>query len=835
MKIWMPLSGIVCCFAFITGVVGQSNKLTVSNSFLQNAFPAVYNNKAASIYIDSKDASVVTIAGEAFQKDVALVTDVKPALYFDKKVSDQSAIIIGTIGQSQLIDQLIQSGKLKVDDITGKRESFIIATVKDAFGAGSQALVIAGSDRRGTAFGVFEVSKLIGVSPWYWWADVTPGKKKSLFISQGIQVNGPPSVEYRGIFLNDEDWGLQPWAAKQMDPAIHDIGPNTYAHIFELLLRLKANYIWPAMHSCTKAFYYYKENAIVADKYAIVVGTSHCEPMLRNNLFEWSVNFKNEYNTAPKEWRYDVNKTQILPYWEDRIKQVKNYESVITVGMRGIHDGSMPGPKDINEKVKLLENIITDQRNVLQNTYGKRLSDIPQIFCPYKEVLQLYRAGLKLPDDVTIAWADDNFGYITQLPNKAEQQRAGGGGVYYHLSYWGAPQDYLWLSTNSPSLVSYELTKAYDFNAKRLWVINVGDLKPAEEELNFAMDLAYNVNAWRPDNAGDYTEYWAAQIFGNELGKPIAAIKNEYYRLAQEGKPEHLNKVNYSNADANKRLRDYQAIAMQAEALYKKVPQRLKDAFFELILYPVKGACLMNEKVLYARLSIQLAKQGKDEALQLSSKALTAYKEIDKITDIYNNVTAKGKWAGMMSWHPRDLDVFKMPEYADEAMVQKYKTQSESSYADTLPVSVIQAQNFVSKTDAADKQISTVKGLGIDGQGVTVFPFTALPTDSANISKAPYVTYKTQLTKGMHNITVKCLPTHSINQDYKVRYAIAVNDDQPQIINLNSDSDNKAWAKNVVYGYASGTTKHNIDTTGESTIKIYILEPAVVVNRIEVW
>ena len=290
---------------------------------------------------------------------------------------------------------------------------------------------------QGAAFGVFELSKRIGVSPWYWWADVQPEKRDNLFVRGGTIIDGPPSVKYRGIFLNDEDWGLKPWAAANMDTDIKDIGPKTYAKIFELLLRLKANFIWPAMHPCTKAFYYYKDNPKVADQYAIVVGSSHCEPMLRNNVDEWTDNFQTEYGKKPGPWRYDTNEKEIHRYWDDRAVESAKYESVYTIGMRGIHDGSMPGPKDEGEKIKLLDKVIADQRRILAARLKKPVEEIPQIFCPYKEVLRLYQKGLDLPDDVTNVWADDNHGYIRQLSTPGEQHRSGKSGVYYHLSYWG--------------------------------------------------------------------------------------------------------------------------------------------------------------------------------------------------------------------------------------------------------------------------------------------------------------------------------------------------------------------------------------------------------------
>lgn len=820
---------MVCTMLLVKSAIAQ-NKLVVTNTATESSFTIATKKVAASVYIDSADAQVVTVAATAFAKDVELVTDVKPTLSFSKKNIGNLPIIIGSLRNNSIIKKLVANKQLDVSSIVGKWESFIIAVVNNPFPNVPKALVIAGSDARGTAFGVFEVSKQIGVSPWYWWADVTPEKKTAIYVS-GKQVNGPPSVQYRGIFLNDEDWGLQPWAAKKMDTSINDIGPNTYAHIFELLLRLKANYIWPAMHPCTKAFYYYKDNAVVADKYAIVVGTSHCEPMLRNNVFEWAENYKNEYGIEPKEWRYDLNKEQILPYWQDRITATKNYESVITVGMRGIHDGSMPGPKDVKAKVQLLETVIADQRKMLETTYQKSIEKIPQIFCPYKEVLQLYRTGLQLPGDVTIAWADDNHGYITQLSNSKERLRSGGSGVYYHLSYWGAPQDYLWLSTISPSLISFEMTKAYQFDAKRLWVFNVGDLKPAEMEMNFALDLAYDVTKWQPTNAINYSEYWAESIFGKAFAQQIADIKNTYYRLAQAGKPEHLGLVNYNNEEANKRLADYKAITEQAEIIYTKMPKRLQDAYYQLVLYPVKGAYLMNQKVWYVKRSLELAKQGDSSALTFSELSKKAYNTIQRITTIYNQEIANGKWDGIMSASPRNLDIFKMPKVATKALVDSNKNAVIQTTTASKTI-VIAAKDFIYKKDALNATITMVEGLGIGNGSVTILPFSEPSIDSAKILDAPYLEYESNIPNGIHAFTVKCLPTHAINQEYKLRYAISVNGSKPTIVNLDAEANSKIWSKNVVNGYAMGTTKLAVNTTGKSSIRIYLLDPSVAMDEI---
>ncbi len=811
---------VILCFGI---VFSFAQSLSISQKFTINSFALVNNKKAASIAVDSNEATVVKLAANFFIKDVQAISGIKSSIN-----NKNATVIIGTIGKSSFIDKLIASKKINVAAIKNKWEAYMIVVLNEA---DKKSLCIVGSDDRGTAFGVFELSRKMGVHPFYWWADIVPEHKDQLFIS-GSLIQQSPSVQYRGIFLNDEDWGLQPWAAKKMDTTIKDIGSRTYEKIFELLLRLKANYLWPAMHPCTKAFYYYPENGKLAADYSIVVGTSHCEPMMRNNVFEWAENYKNEYGVAPKEWRYDINKEQIYTYWNDRIKAVKNYPTVTTIGMRGIHDGSMPGPKDIKGKVSLLQDVIKDQRAILFNNYQKPIETIAQIFCPYKEVLNVYNAGLQLQDDITLVWSDDNHGYIRQLSTTEERKRSGGSGVYYHLSYWGRPQDYLWLSTIAPSLISYEMSKAYAFNAKKLWVFNVGDIKPAEAEIQFAMELAWDVKKWTPEKSYNYTEQWAKEIFGQSFAPAIALIKNHYYRLAAAGKPEHLLKVNYRDSEAEHRLLEYQSIAQQASALYGMMPERLKDAYFQLVLYPVVGAALMNEKVLYAKLSIQLAKKGNHEALNYSTKAKSAFDSIVLLTQQYNQQIAKGKWEGMMSWHPRDLEVFKMPKVAEASMI-KTLVDSVSKLSDTVFQTYLSAGNFDKKKDAAKKQITVLQGLGIDGNGVAVLPFNT-KTDTTAIEKSAYVEYEIQLEKGNYIFQFNCLPTHNVNKENKLIFAVSVNQSTPVFFKIEATADTPAWDKNVLQGFVSNQYNYVVADNKETIIRVYLPTTGVVLNTIDI-
>jgi hypothetical protein len=812
----------------------DSTAFAIGFSYRPSDFPLAGKGKAATIYVEPGTAKVVSIAATALQQDIKEVSGIRPALQNQLPATGGYAVIIGTLGNGGWVDDLSKKGKLHSAVINGKWESFIISVVNEPFAGIPQALVIAGSDPRGTAFGVFELSRIMGVSPWTWWADVHPARYTEMYVAPASYVQGPPSVKYRGIFLNDEDWGLQPWAARKMDTDVKDIGPKTYTRIFELLLRLKANYIWPAMHPCTKAFYYYPDNPRLANDYGIVVGSSHCEPMLRNNVFEWAENYVHEYGTAPGEWRYDHNKAQILDYWKDRVQQSEKYESVYTVGMRGIHDGSMPGPAPIPEKVKLLQQVIDDQRRLLGNTIGKPLQDIPQIFCPYKEVLTVYRNGLSLPDDVTIVWADDNYGYIRQLSNEQERQRSGRSGVYYHLSYWGSPQDYLWLSSVSPSLVSYEMSKAWKLGADRVWIFNVGDIKPAEEDIEFAMDLAWNVQRCSPDKVNEWLHSWANRTFGPWWADTISSIQKSYYLLAQSGKPEQMNSLHFTEAEATERIAQYQAIAAKAEALYQQMPARLKDAFFELILYPVEGARRMNEKILYAQKSLRLAAAGQQEALLYAQKATEAFTAIQQLTARYNDSIAGGKWQGIMSWHPRDQAVFNMPAIATQKMIDSARRAGASAGSPGTTAVIIPAAAYIQKKEISGVSFHTIEGLGAGGNGVTLLPFTPSEGSDSSTTGKPWLEYNISLDKGPHTLLVKCLPLQSANSSGHLRYAVSFNGETPRLVNIHTEAESRAWKLNVLRGFAQGTSQYITASAGMATLRVYFIDPGLVINQLEV-
>ena len=785
---------------------------------LGEGFPIMAGAAASTIVYDAeKDHAVVGVAAEALAGDIFAVTGRKPETA-TSLAAGQYPIILGTIGQSALIDQLVSDGKVDVSAISGKWEAYTLQYVENAAEGITRALVIAGSTPRGTAYGAFELSRHIGVSPYVWWADVTPAHQDELYFTATDNTTvGEPSVRFRGLFINDEDWGIEPWAAAKMDTDIRNIGPRTYERVFELLLRLRANIMWPAMHACSKAFWSIEENPQLAAKYDIVLGSSHCEPMLRNNVGEWTA--------SASSYNYATNASGVQAYWRTRVEESKNQDVMYTLGMRGVHDGAIQGYSGAANIAAGLKDIISFQRGLIEEIVNPDVTQVPQTFIPYKEVLDAYNAGLQVPEDVTLTWVDDNHGYIRQMPTEAEQQRSGSHGIYYHLSYYGSPQDYLWLSSIGPSQISYELTRGYQQGIQRLWIINVGDIKPAEAELEFCMDLAWDINAWGPENAAKWSRQWAAKTFGEDVADAIGNIKQEYYRLAAGGKPEHVAFVNYSNEEMNQRIADYKAIADQVESVKASIRPELQDAFFQLIEYPVRGAYLMNVKHLRAAQSLTEASAGRGEtALQYAAEAKAAYDDIQTLTYKYNKKIAGGKWDGIMSAAPRGQAAFNMPSVATEADISPV----ESNLFEGTHITV---SDYMSTSGT----IRTIDGLGMQRQAVCVWPMDM--TSYTNATDAPNVDYALPVKAGTNTITVRCLPTFPVHAGGTLRYAVQnlTTHGTPVISNIATTATSSTWNQNVLRGWATGTSlTYEAEADGELYIRVYLMDPGLAISEVTV-
>lgn len=767
-------------------------QITLSTQAGKGALPMVTANEVAMIVTDEADAEVVATAADCVAQDIKAVTG-KALLtsHLSSLTSHHSPLIIaGTVGQSPVVDALIAKGKVDASQVSGKWEAYSLQMVEKPMKGVRRALVIIGSTPRGTAYGLFELSRLAGVSPWIWWADVAPEKKQALYLSGSQLTVGEPSVKYRGIFINDEDWGLQPWAAKGIDKQYDNIGPNTYARVMELLLRLRANTLWPAMHPCSEAFWANKDNLPVARKYDIMLGSSHCEQMLRDNEWEWR---HEPWNGVNEDWNYVTNKAKIQRYWEERVAESVGIDAMYTLGMRGVHDWGISGYPTTEDKVRGLTEIIGFQRDLLSKYFGDA-TKVPQLFIPYKEVLDAYNAGLQVPEDVTLCWVDDNHGYIRQLPNRAEQARSGGNGIYYHISYWGRPEDYLWLCSHSPSLISYELSRAYDQGIRTLWVINVGDIKPAEMELEFCMDLAWDINRWSPEKAINYSREWAARTFGEQFADDIADIKREYYRLAAAGKPEHIHKISFSNDDKDRRMADYAAIARKVDELKGRIPAHLQDAFFQLIEYPVKGAYYMNVKTF------------------CNAEARNAYNMIEQLTKAYNNEIAGGKWNGIMDFKPRKRPQFDMPTAGAGTSISGPTLGGIGSFVQS------------------SSQVKTIAGLGIAEASVTVWPLDM--TAYTDAAKAPYAEYTIPVSAGANRIELRCLPTFPINTSYDLRLAVSIDGAAPTVHSLKTVAQQGKWNTAVLQGYNDVAINYQSDKEKTVTLRISFLDPGLVLSEI---
>lgn len=629
-------------FAHPAGAADVGPKVSVEAS--EGAFVLADESGAAAIFVDGADHAVVRHAARLLGEDVERVTGQKAEVVNEADRLDDRAVIVGTLGRSAVIDRLVEEGKLDVEGVRGEWESYVIQTVDEPMKGVEQALVIAGSDRRGTAFGVFALSEEMGVSPWYWWADVHPDQKSALHVEQGAFKQGPPDVKYRGIFINDEDWGLEPWNRLTFDPGNEDIGPKAYEKIFELILRLRGNHLWPAMHHVTNEFAAVPGNVELADEWAIVMGSAHSEPMLRNNVW-WS-------RDGEGEWNFQTNRQNVLAYWEEWAKRRGQFENIWTVGMRGIHDREMQGPQTPEAQAKVLEQVIREQRRLLAEHASEDVTKVPQVFTPYKEALSQYQAGLELPEDVTIMWAEDNYGYIRQLSNPQEQKRPGGSGVYYHISYLGWPRPYLWINTTPPALIWEEMSKAYEQGADRVWILNVGDIKPGEVGIDFWHKMAWDVDRYGPDAQMTFLREWAERDFGEEHAEAIAAVMDEFYRLAFIRKPELmeddlLSLVHYREAE--RYLENYQALMAKADALYEQMPEHKRDAFYQLGVYPVRVGALTAEAFIAADFSRLYAQQGRTVANEYAQRSEAAMERIEAETDYYNNELAGGKWRHTMT------------------------------------------------------------------------------------------------------------------------------------------------------------------------------------------
>ena len=949
----MRLFTLLAVIILFTSLSANSQNL-LKEAYTKHDFALFNTGKIANILYDINDHKVVETTVNHLLDDIEAVCGVKPKAFSSKKEATGDLVIIGSLDQSGIIAELVKNNAIDTSGMTGAWEKYSIQTIKNPWQRGRKALVIFGSDRRGTAYGVFELSKQMGVSPWYWWADVPVGKRTKVIVTGGVHKSSSPDVKYRGIFINDEDWGLKPWSTKTFEPELGDMGPKTYAKVCELLLRLKANYLWPAMHECTGAFNKYTENKVVADKYAIVMGSSHCEPVLFNNATEWD-------KKTMGEWNYATNREGVCKVLDKRVSENAPFENLYTLGIRGIHDHKMEGDFSIDRKIELVEQAMKDQRDILQKHTGKEAEQIPQIFVPYAEVLHLYNNGLKVPDDITLMWVDDNYGYIRRLSDPIEQKRSGGSGVYYHIAYLGNPHEYTWLSTTNPALIYQEMKKAYDYKADRVWMVNVGDIKPAEYNTSFFLDLAWNVDTVNHENVFSHMQTWHEQAFGKELGKACSDLMYDFYQINFVRKPEFMGwgeefssdrwreriedtDFSFTNyKETERRLAKFKELSEKVSKLRKQVPQSQQAAFFELVYYPVMGAHYMNHKLLLAHKNRWYAQLGHAATNDLAV-ALKAYHDSTLIITHEYEALEGGKWKEMISEvqsggatfafmppfeeitlpekaglgiiveenklvngvnTPYVLPVF-TSHYKETYTIDIYNTGSEpltwnaEANADWISISQttgtaqkeqrlwvsvnwdklsgsnasgtitirgagsektvfvkafnpgiaatdslkglfvekngyisIPLENYHRKLDKDDVNWIVKKGFGITGASLgTENNHSKSAGHWARNDKYAHVEYDFYtFNAGRFDISTYVLPTYPINGFELHRFAISVDDESPKTIYVGADIDSDRWRQNVRRNSSIHTSSHYITKPGKHTLKIYYLDPGVVVDK----
>jgi hypothetical protein len=635
----------------------------------QNGPVILFDGGAAPTVVhDDSHALPLAKAADLLARDLTALTGKAPVVTARTAGKGGPVVIIG-LASAPAIARLLKANHIDPSPIAGKWETYGRAAVKLPGSAAPNALVIFGSDVRGTIWGVTDLSREMGVSPWEWWGDVAIRHRDRIAVDGALRFSKTPSIKYRGIFLNDEEFGIWPWAANTYDPKLHDLGPKTYARVYELMWRLKANIFWPGMRGIEKSFNQVQGNAELASAYGLVRASSHAEPMTRTNIREW------DEKDGP--FNYFTNREKVLGYWDEAVRKSAPFETMYTVGMRGIEDRPIQGADTPQAQARALEKIFVDQQAILRRHIHKPIDQIPQVFTPYKEVLPAYDSGLKVPDNVTITWPDDNYGYLRRLTNPAERQRPGGTGIYYHLSYWGYPMSYLWLANMHPGLMWEELEKAYHFDARQMWIVNVGDIKPGEYLSQLFLDIAFDQAAY-PDIASvkAHLRGWAVENFGPEPADRIADILWRQYDLAFDRNPEFMGftktkpatpirQTDFSITDFGdenaRRLTAYAALKDEAAALAADMPADRRDAYYEMVQFPIDMAAAMNARQLNLDKTIAYAMQRRASANDYARRVDEAQAAIDAGGARYNNEIAGGKWRDMMGMQPHGLAVYQRP------------------------------------------------------------------------------------------------------------------------------------------------------------------------------
>lgn len=803
--------------------------------------PVTYNKQ-------TKTSTVVDVALQMLTSDLQAVTGRQQWLTAAGSKSTLQIIQADRASKKQL-KQLALLG-IDIPTLANSMDAFYLGVHKGQ-------LLAVGNNGRGVAYALLELSRKAGVSPWVWWGDNTPAHKASLTLPEGFQTLQKPSIERRGLFINDEDWSLQPWSWKTFEPGNPKgtIGARTYMEVFKLLLRLRGNMVWPAMHESTVPFYLVPGAKEAADSCAIFIGTSHCEPLMRNNAGEWNVKQRGPFN-------YITNREAVQHYWVERLQQVAGSDNVYTIGMRGIHDGSMEGVKTLQEKTTALQQVINDQREMLGKYVSKDVAAIPQAFVPYKEVLQILENGLQVPDDVTLIWCDDNYGYLTRLSDEAQQQRSGGAGVYYHLSYWGRPHDHLWLTTIQPGLLYNEMMEAYRHQARREWIVNVHDPKAAAYQLELFLDMAWDIDMVHANTLEQHLHRWLVREFGDEAGRRLLPVMKEYYRLAGIRKPEHmgwsqieLDKKVYPKgmspvrdtelsfkefqaahiSEAQDYMNSYTRLAHEVCQVEQTLPQEKRDAYFSHVKYKVCATAAMAQKMLEAQRARALAtaQAGGDkiEMQVAAARSVRGYRVIQQLTDHYNRVMAGGRWNHSMDYRPRGLYVFDPPTLpiglTDQQVDQLAPAPSGLLWGccDTkapAAVAPMEADDLFVARNAADWQQA--------GQGAEVVQMLGHSMKAVRLPKGQTLTYQFETkSEGEAALRLALIPTQP-NDKGGLRYRWQIDDSEAKTVSIYEPNRNEKWKQNVMRGQDLRSFPVTLGK-GKHTLTITALDNHIVVDQ----
>lgn len=909
----------------------------------KNYFSIISNADNATILYDNSDKELVKKSAVFLAGDIEKVTGIKLEVLSTLNSKANSLIVVGSIGNSQFIDQLITSKKINVEAIRNQWERYIIETVKNPFPGIKEALVIVGSDKRGTAYGVFSISKEIGVSPWYWWSDVPVKKSNELYIKKGRFVSKGPSVKYRGIFINDEAPALINFAKEKFGGFNHKF----YEKVYELLLRNNANYLWPAMWPPTTFFQDDPDNDRIADEYGIVISTSHHEPMMRTHE-EWG-RFKGG------EWNYETNKEKLQEFWRQGVTRMKNYESVVTIGMRGDGDAGMSK----ETAVDLLKGIITDQRKIIEDVTRKPAEQTPQVWAIYKEVQDYYDKGLRVPDDVLVLLCDDNWGNLRYLPKKEDLNRKEGYGIYYHLEYVGGPTSYRWLNVSQIERVWEQMNLAYTYGAKDLWLVNVGDIKPMELPMSFFLDYAYNTDAIQAKDLPNYYVNWAKQQFGNQYATEIAELLKLYTKYNARRTPETLTPETYSvlnYREADKVVDDYNNLLERSNKVYDKLPVAYKSAYYQIVHSPIQMCSNLNEMYVAAQKNRIYGEQGRTSANFFAEKVKELFYKDAEFTKYYHEQLENGKWNHLMSqthigytsWnHPaankmpavsyiqiesekgllgfvaeqgtkpewegftvegfgrynRDFPTFdpvnnqsyyleifnrgnKPLEYtvnpnedwikltANKGKVQFEEklyvsidwskapkgratgkiviSSGEQNYSVNVPIRndlpnvsgfvenngvvSIEASNFTKKTNSKKSHWVIIPNLGRTHSSLTIEP--ANSSNQTLDKNSPSLEYEfTVFDGGDLKIDTYVSPTLNFKKTEGLKFGISIDDEQPQIININKDETKSDWLypdwwqNSVLDHIKKKQSVHKGVVAGKHTLKIWMIDAGIVFQK----